>query len=157
MTKLLKNANRKSNYDKLGENPSAKTIYRNMKSYRRHDQPAVNLPELEKINQIFTTIGPKLASSIPPAQHKYDVDKIEKSMVLNHKNELEVSKIIASLKNNKSSGHNGISNKILNCSSPIIEKYLVGSFNYCIEKQFFPGCLKIAKLLQNFKLFFTNN
>ena len=120
VTKLIKNSKRQSNYDKLGRNPSAKMIYRNMKSYRRHDQPAVNLPKLEKINQFFTTIGPKLASSISPAQHKYDVDKIEKSMVLNYTNELEVSKIIASSKNKKSSGHGGISNEIFKCCSPII-------------------------------------
>ena len=151
VTKLIKNAKRQSNYDELEENPSAKMIYRNMKSYRRHDQPAVNLPKLEKINQFFTATGPKLASSIPSAQHKYDVDKIENSMVLNYTNELEVSKIIASLKNKKSSGNDGIGNEILKRCSPIIEKYLVGSFNYCIEKQFFPGCLKIAKVLPLFK------
>ena len=150
VTKLIKNAKRQSNY-KLGENPSAKMIYRNMKSYGRHDQPAVNLPEPEKINHFFTAIGPKLASSIPPAQHKYNVDKIVKSIVLNYTNELEVSKIIASSKNKKSSGHDGISNEFLKRCSPIIEKYLVGSFNYCIEKQFFPGCLKIAKVLPLFK------
>ena len=97
VTKLTKNAKRQSNYDELEENPSAKMIYRNLKSYRRHDQPAVNLPKLEKINQFFPATGPKLASSIPSAQHKHDVDKIEKSMVLNYTNELEVSKIIASL------------------------------------------------------------
>ena len=112
---------------------------------------AVNLPDLEKIIQFFTAIGPKLASSIPPAQHLYEIDKFEKSMVLNYTNELEVSKIVASLKNKKSSGHDGISNKILKSCSPIIEKYLVARFNNCIEKQFFPECLKIAKLLPLFK------
>ena len=78
VTTLIKDAKRQSNYDKLGENPSAKMICRNLNSYRRNDQPAVNLPVLEKINQFFTAIGPKLASSIPPAQHKYEVDKFEK-------------------------------------------------------------------------------
>ena len=110
----------------------------------------MNLPDLEKINQFLTAIGPMLASSIPPAQHKYEVGKFEKSMVLNYTNELEVSKIVASLKNKKSSGHDGVSNKILKSCSPIIEKFLVRSFNNCIEKQFFPECLKIAKVLPLF-------
>ena len=72
-------------------------------------------------------------------------------MVLNYTNELEVSKIVTSLKNKKSSGHDGISNEILESCSPIIEKHLVGSFNNCIEKQFFPECLKLAKVLPLFK------
>ena len=44
----IKNAKRQSNFDRLGENPSAKTIYRNLKSHRRCNQPAVKLPDLEK-------------------------------------------------------------------------------------------------------------
>ena len=101
VTTIMKNVKRQSNYDKLGENPSAKMIYRNFKSYRSNVQPAVNLPDLEKINQFFTAIGPKLASSILPAQHKNEVDKFEKSRVLNYTNELEVSQTVASLKNKK--------------------------------------------------------
>ena len=124
-------------------------IYRILKSYRRNGQPAVNVPHLEKINQFSTAIGPKLASSIPPPQHKYEVDKIEKSMVLNYTNAFEVPKTVASFKNKKSSGHDGISTKILESCSPIIKNCF--SFNNCIEKQSFPECLKIAKVLPFFK------
>ena len=151
VTTLKKNAKRQSNFDRLGENPSAKTIYRNLKSHRRCNQPAVKLPDLEKINQFFTSIGSKLASSPPPAHHKYEIDKLQNSMVLNYTNELEVSKVVGSLKNKKSRCHDGISNEILKCCSPIIEKYFVRSFNDCIEKQVFPECLKIAKVLPLFK------
>ena len=152
---LIKNAKRQSNFDRLGENPSAKTIYRNLKSHRRCNQPAVKLPDLEKTTQFFTSIGSKLASSLPPAHHKYEIDKLQNSIVLNYTNELEVSKIVGSLKNNSwefgSSGHDGISNEILKCCSPIIEKHLLRSFNDCIGKQVFPECLKIAKMLPLFK------
>ena len=48
VTTLIKNAKRQSNFDRLGENPSAKTIYRNLKSHRRCNQPAVKLPDLGK-------------------------------------------------------------------------------------------------------------
>ena len=72
-------------------------------------------------------------------------------MVSNYTSELEVSKIIGSLKNKTSSGHDGISNEILKCCSPIIEKYLVRRFIDCAEKQVFPECLKIAKVLPFFK------
>ena len=111
----------------------------------------IKLPDLEKNNQFITSIGSKLASSLPPAHHKYEIDKVQNCMILNYTNELEFSKIVGSLKNKKSSGNDGISNEILKCSSPIIEKYLVQSFNGCIEKQVFPECLKIAKVLPLFK------
>ena len=53
VTTMIKNAKRQSNFDKLGENPSAKTIYRNLKSHRRCNKSAVKLPDLGKINQFF--------------------------------------------------------------------------------------------------------
>ena len=55
-------------------------------------------------------------------------------MVLNYTNESEVSKIVSSLKNKKIKGPDGIRNEILKSCSPIIEKYVVGNFNNCIEK-----------------------
>ena len=67
-----------------GKPPSANMIFRNLKKYRTQDQPAVNFPELEKTDHFLTGIGPKLALSIPPAQYKYEIDKPEKSMVVNY-------------------------------------------------------------------------
>ena len=55
------------------------------------------------------------------------------------------------MKNKKSSGHDGISNEILKCCSPVIENYLTNCFNNCIEKQFFPNSLKIAKVIPLYK------
>ena len=49
VTTLIKNAKGQSNFDRLEENPSAKTIHRNLKSHRRCNQPAAKLPDLEKI------------------------------------------------------------------------------------------------------------
>ena len=115
------------------------------------NQSAVKFPDLEKINQVFTSIGSKFASSLPLAHHKYGLDKLQNSMVLSYTNDLEVSKTVESLKNKKSSGHDDIRNEILKCCSPIIEKNLVRSFEDCIEKQVFPECLKIAKVLLIFK------
>ena len=70
VTTLIKNAKHQCNFDRLEEKPSAKTIYRNLKSHRRCNQPAAKLPDSEKSNQFFTSIGSKLASSLPPAHHK---------------------------------------------------------------------------------------
>ena len=87
-----------------------------------------------------------MPSSLPNVHHKYEIDKPRNSTILNYTNELEVSKIVGSLKNKKSSGLDGISNEILKSCSPIIEKYLVRSLNDSIEKQVFPECLKYAKV-----------
>ena len=75
----LKNVKRRNKFDKLRKNPNAKTIYRNLKSHRGKDQPTKTIPDLGIIKLIFTSIGPKLASAIPPAQHMYGFDNFEKS------------------------------------------------------------------------------
>ena len=63
------------------------------------NQSAVKFPDLEKINQFFTSIGSKFASSLPLAHHKYGIDKLQNSMVSSNTNDLEVSKIVGSLEN----------------------------------------------------------
>ena len=72
-------------------------------------------------------------------------------MVLNYTNKHEISNILAKMKNKKSSGHDGISNEILKCCSPVIENYLTNCFNNSIEKQFFPNSLKLAKVIPLYK------
>ena len=55
---------------------------------------------------------------------------------------MDVYKLMKALKNKKHTGHDRISNEILKCCSPIIEKYLVKAFNNCLEE-----CMKIAKVI----------
>ena len=52
---------------------------------------------------------------------------------------------------NKSSGHDGISNEILKCWSPILEPFLVRIFNQCITNYIFPECFKIVKVIPLYK------
>ena len=49
-------------------------------------------------------------------------------MVLSHTNEDEVSNVLRKIENKKSAGHNGMSNEILKCCSPINEPFLVDFF-----------------------------
>ena len=55
-------------------------------------------------------------------------------MVIFPTDELEIRKNISNLKNKKSHGHDGISNEILKCCSPIDEPYLAVAFNRAIEE-----------------------
>ena len=126
---------------------------RNLRCDKKEDQSTVTIPDLGKIKEIFTDIRPKLTSAIHPAQHKYENDIFEESMVLKHTNEMEVSKLKASLKNKKSIGHDGISNKIPRSCSQISEKYLAGLLIERIEKQSFPDYLKFAKVILLFRKF----
>ena len=101
VTAMIKKAKRECNLQKLGNNPYAKTLYRNLKSHKRKDQIAEVTPDLKTVNEFFTTIGSKLADAVPPSNKEYFVPKFEKTMVLNYTNQHEISKILAKMKNKK--------------------------------------------------------
>ena len=63
-------------------------------------------------------------------------------MVLSRTDETEVSKIFQTLNNKQRYGHDGISNEMLKCCSPIDEKYIVKAFSTCIDTQNFQNFLK---------------
>ena len=55
------------------------------------------------------------------------------------------------MKNKESTGHDGISNEILKCFSPIIECHLARAINYCLLERIFPDSLNIAKVIPLYK------
>ena len=68
---------------------------------KKNDQIAEGTPDSNTPNEFFTTIGSKLAGSVPPSNKEYFVPKFEKTMVSNYTNQHEVSKILAKTKNKK--------------------------------------------------------
>ena len=58
-----------------------------------------------------------------------------------------MNKVITSLKNKASSGHDGLSNNIVQICAPVIAPYLTSVFNQCIHLETFPDSFKIAKIL----------
>ena len=54
-------------------------------------------------------------------------------------------------KNKKSSGHDGISNEILKCCSPVIEPILAEIFNEMIEFSIYLDWMKLAKITALYK------
>ena len=51
------------------------------------------------------------------------------------------------MKNEMSSGSDGISNEILKCCSPVVVEHLSKALNECLKIGTFPECLKIAKVI----------
>ena len=66
-------------------------------------------------------------------------------------NKIEVGPILETLKNKKSTGHDGLSNEILECCSPISEKKLTEIIRTAIDERKFPRVLKIAKVRAQYK------
>ena len=118
VTSLIRNAKRDSNIKKLGPNPSSRTIYRNLKNHLSKNQKQPGIPDIEKLNEYFATIGSVLSAEVPLHDQIVKIPNNEKSMVLSQTDEKEVSRVIQNLKNKKSFGHDSVSNEMLKCCSP---------------------------------------
>ena len=109
----------------------------------------------KRFNEFFTNIGPKLAEKID-IENKKSFDSYLKKRVLSsftfslvdHNTSL---KCISSLASKKSSGHDGISLKLLEFLSPALIKPLTLITNQSLVTGIFPTKLKIAKILPTFE------
>ena len=118
---------RDDKFRKLGSNPTAKTIYRILKTHE-NVIGFQDYPELNSLNKHFATIGSRLSSKLPMKNLTLNMPANKNSMVIFPTDELEIGKIISNLKNKKRHGHDGISNEVLKCCSPIVEPYLAVAF-----------------------------
>ena len=80
VTYLISNAKRACNYQKLGINPTTKTIYRTLKKHSAKNQDSVPSQDIETLNKYFTftTIGSKLPEALPKSECKYFKTTFEK-------------------------------------------------------------------------------
>ena len=79
------------------------------------------------------------------------VDRIEKSMVFYEITRKEIENAIYRLENKGSNGHDGINNKIIKLSLPVISVRICSLFNQCVKSGCFPQGLKVAKVIPLFK------
>ena len=104
--------------------------------------------DVDTMNDFFTNIGQRLADSIKKtANFVFESPSIEQTCALHFADEIEMNKVITSLKNKASSGHDGLSNNIVQICAPVIAPYLTSVFNQCIHLETFPDSFKIAKIL----------
>ena len=76
---------------------------------------------------------------------------VKEHLVLSATNVSEILKLIMKLNDNKSSGYDSISNKILKATSNVIAPFIVELFNSCIHIGVFPDCFKKAQVVPLFK------
>ena len=108
-----------------------------------------------EFNYFFANIGSKLASSIDTTNKKPFNDYLNKNIISTFHFDLlspdDTMKIIKSLKNKTSTGHDGISTKLLKTISPGLIKPLTLIINQSLITGIFPDHLKIAKVIPLFK------
>ena len=101
--------------------------------------------------------GKTLQNKIPQGKHniKHYLDKIPQnnhSIFLTPTSKTEMIKLIGSLKNKNSSGHDGISNRILKGITQSISEPLSMIFNKSLEEGVFPSEMKKADTVHLYKI-----
>ena len=91
---------------------------------KRQSEISKFAPYADAINDYFAKIGSILAAEIKPIDNKIKINRVKDIMVTTPTNSQEVARILKHFKNKKGSGHDGISNEILKCCSPVIEPIL---------------------------------
>ena len=147
VTQIIRESKREENFRKLGNNPTAKTIYKTLMTVKKQQQPHSSLPDLEDLNKYFASIGSILSSNLPKVTNSDTIQQVENTMVVYPTIASEVTSIIKKMKNRKSCGEDGVSNEILKCRSPIVDEYIAIAFNKCILEKTYPTCFKVAKVI----------
>ena len=109
----------------------------------------------EKFCNYFSKIGQNLASKIPAHDDnsfsQYLTNSVSSSLFFQSTSPPEIMRLIHSLKNNKSSGHDNISAYFLIVAAEVIAIPLTTLFNSAFKHCIFPSCLKIARVIPVFK------
>lgn len=105
----------------------------------------------EYANNYFINIGSKLASKIPTSDNIYHNKLQQTSMIRFPTNELEVKNIIKDLNNNKASGLDNISVKMIKVPINEISALMTMLINKSFETGLVPDRIKIAKVTPVFK------
>ena len=109
----------------------------------------------ERYNEFFTNIGPKLAEKIETGNKKrfdaYLKQRVLTTFSFSLVDDKSIITCISSLASKDSTGHDGISLKLLKFLSPVLTKPLSLIINQSLVSGIFPTKLKIAKVLPFFK------
>ena len=102
-------------------------------------------------NDYFVNIGKNMSNTIPEVSHTIHSPRVTSSFVLFEILEEEISKLIHSLDEHKSSRDDDIPVKFLKLSCPVIAPVLADIFNRCILLGVYPSLLKTAKVIPLYK------
>ena len=103
-------------------------------------------------SEYFASIGEKLRNTeFDYKQALGYVDRNEKSIVFYEITHKEIENAIYMLKNKSSNVQDGINNKIIKLSLPVISVKICSLFNQCVKSGYFPQGLRMAKVIPIFK------
>ena len=77
---------------KLGPTPTSKMIYKTLHTFKQQQQKLQKMPDSEKLNYHFSSVGTLLSSNLQSIPFHYVSRNILKSMVIHPTDHLEVSK-----------------------------------------------------------------
>ena len=110
---------------------------------------------VDKFNDFFSKIGSNLSKHVSQTTSKNYRQFLNTTILTSFNfslaSELEVKKIIRALKTKTSSGHDGISVKLLKFLTPALIKPLTLIINQSLLSGIFPDLLKVAKVVPLFK------
>ena len=129
-----------------------KELYRQNKKMKRTDTQVKNCGELyvEDCNKNFVTACDKQNRTSAPKWKSQQVEQPQ-SMFLRPVTDDEILKIIATLKNKKSVGKDGVDVRVLKKAAQIVSPYLKAAFNKRISEGVFPQSMKIANVVPIFE------
>ena len=133
-----------------------KTKNKNISSLIINDDK-VTEPQIiaDSFNIFFCEIGERLASNFSNQNNndykQYLHEPASQSIFLFNTNVTEIINTVRNLKNNNSTGHDGISLKFMKLTLPILAPALVKIFNLSLSSGVYPDKLKIAKVIPIFK------
>ena len=149
-TKLIRNEKRVYHDKKVGNGRNSKTLFQAFNEFCKGNSKNTSFLAADVFNEFFASIGEKLRN--PEFDYKLGyVDRIEKSMVFYEITREDIENAIYMLKNKGSNGHDGIKNKIIKLSLPVISVRICSLFNQCVKSGYFPQGLKVAKVIPLFK------
>ena len=103
--------------------------------------------DVNVFNEHFATIGEKLTEKFKQNLNRLNFPVNKNTFVIYDTNRYEILEETKNLNNKKSTGHDGISTKMVKFSAPVLAHHLALFFNICFEKECFPNFLTIAKFL----------
>ena len=104
----------------------------------------------------YTSLGNDLASTITPGKYEINhyinlIPRIDRSLVLRETSVMEIEKLINSLPNKTSYGHDKVSNTLLKSLCTAISYPLQIIFNQSIYHGVFPDKMKLAEIVPLYK------
>ena len=107
------------------------------------------------LNNYFINAPLDLSNSLTPTQgtdfRSFLTGHYHSSMFIRYLTPERVVKIVSGLKNTASGGHYNIPVRVVRKIVHLISEHLSAIFNVCIDKGYFPKCLKIAQVSPIFK------